>query len=123
MRRRTCQGCENCYKLKFLECVNDHICGPWIRAVIVENEAKSRERKLHPRFKDPSLKKYFVNVIMIDESKYMIYELCLACESMGYAKCYFSSNSHKCKAGGCCDGIILFLIDFECIMFRLSSCS
>ena len=36
-------------------------------------------------------------------------ELCVACESMGFAKRYFASNSHKCKAGGCCDGIFLFL--------------
>ena len=71
-----------------------------------------------------SKKDHFVNVIMIDESKYMIYELCLACESMGYAKRYSSSNSHKCKASGCCDGKFEFLIDLEwTLMFRLSSCS
>ena len=39
----------------------------------------------------------------------LLHELCVACESMGFAKRYFSTNSHKCKAGGCCDGIILFL--------------
>ena len=43
-------------------------------------------------------------------------ELCVACESMGFAKRYFASNSHKCKAGGCCDGIFLFLNRLEGVL-------
>ena len=46
---------------------------------------------------------------------YLLHELCVACESMGFAKRYFSTNSHKCKAGGCCDGIFLFLNRLECV--------
>ena len=46
----------------------------------------------------------------------LLHELCVACESMGFAKRYFSTNSHKCKAGGCCDGIILFLNRLEDIL-------
>ena len=34
---------------------------------------------------------------------------------MGFAKRYFSTNSHKCKAGGCCDGIFLFLNRLKCV--------
>ena len=50
-----------CYVGKFLECLNDHICGPWIRAEILLNENKTRERKMHPRLKDPTLEKAFVS--------------------------------------------------------------
>ena len=49
-----------CYKSEFLKCLNTKTCGPWIPALIKVKESASRERKLHPRCKDPSLKKYFV---------------------------------------------------------------
>ena len=49
VRRRTCQGCSMCYKGKFLKCLNDAICGPWIRARVVVKDGATREQKVHPR--------------------------------------------------------------------------
>ena len=42
--------------------LNTKTCGPWIRALLKMKEGASRESKLHRRCKDPSLKKYFVNI-------------------------------------------------------------
>ncbi len=43
--------------------LNNAICGPWHRAEIIANPDATRQRKLHPRVKDPSLNKYFVTKI------------------------------------------------------------
>ena len=29
LRHRLCPGCRNCSRGRFLDCVNDHICGEW----------------------------------------------------------------------------------------------
>ena len=62
VRRRTCKGCEMCYKSEFLKCLKTKECGPWIPALLKVKEGASRARKLHPRLKDPSLKKYYVHL-------------------------------------------------------------
>ena len=61
VRRRTCKGCDMCYAGDFLNCVNDKECGPWIKTVVTTKEGRTRERKVHPVCKDPSLKTYLVN--------------------------------------------------------------
>ena len=38
---------------------------------------------------------------------------------MGFAKRYFGTNSHNCKAGGCCDGTLLFLNHRDCMNLDL----
>ena len=52
-----------CYKSEFLKCLKTKECGPWIPALLKPKEGATRERKLHPRCKDPTLKKYFVNLL------------------------------------------------------------
>ena len=110
VRRRTCQGCSMCYKGKFLKCLNDAICGPWIRARVVTKEGATRERKVHPRCKDPSFLKYYVNIII---SKFIFdHQVCLACEEKGFAKCCFKSKSHKCKSGGTSESMAFIRIQY-----------
>ena len=75
VRQRTCQGCEMCYVGKFLDCLNDHICGTWIRTVIVVNENKTRERKIHPRMKDSEFEYDSFYIWDLFERKYPRYRL------------------------------------------------
>ena len=78
--------------------MNDKECGPWIKTVITTKEGRTRERKVHPVCKDPSLKKYLViNYCIISKYKSSV-KLCLACEEKGLAKRYFK-QSHKCSVG------------------------
>ena len=91
------------------------ICGPWIRAKLLVKEGASRKRKLHPRCKDPSFLKYLVTVNLLKAT--FSYELCVACEQKGVAKCYFKS-SHKCKCGGTPDSTHIFLNCLIVYLFR-----
>ena len=75
VRRRTCKGCEMCYESEFLKCLDTKTCGPWIPAFLKVKEGASRERKVHPRCKDPSLKKYFVNLHEIIISLEIIFQM------------------------------------------------
>ena len=75
VRRRTCKGCKICYKCEFLKCLNTKTCGPWIPAFLKVKQGASRERKLHPRCKDPSLKKYYVNLNYILSKYFQIWAL------------------------------------------------
>ena len=93
-----------CYKCEFLKCLNTKTCGPWIPAFLKVKQGASRERKLHPRCKDPSLKKFYVN-LNYTLSKYFRVELCTVCEQVGNAKRYYGgqTKSHKCQFGGTTD--------------------
>ena len=104
VRRRTCKGCKMCYKCEFLKCLNTKTCGPWIPAFLKVKQGASRERKLHPRCKDPSLKKYYVK-FNCDYRTIFICELCTVCEQVGNAKRYYGgqNKSHKCPFGGTTD--------------------
>ena len=86
VRRRTCKGCKMCYKCEFLKCLNTKTCGPWIPAFLKVKQGASRERKLHPRCKDPSLKRKYVNFNYTHSKCFHIYELCTVCEQIGNTK-------------------------------------
>ena len=99
-----------CYKSEFLKCLNTKTCGPWIPALIKVKESASRERKLHPRCKDPSLKKYFVKPDFAFSLNIFQNEFCTVCEAVGHAKRYYGgqTKSHKCQFGGTTDRTSLF---------------
>ena len=107
--RRKCKGCEMCYKSEFLKCLKTKECGPWIPALLNVKEGASRARKLHPRCKDPSLKKYHVHLKFSLFLNIFRHELCTACERVGHAKRYYGgqTKSHKCQFGGTANRSIL----------------
>lgn len=76
-----------------------------IPALLKPKEGATRERKLHPRCKDPSLKKYFVKPDFAFSLNIFQNEFCTVCEAVGHAKRYYGgqTKSHKCQFGGTSD--------------------